>query len=243
MRSLCFTLIAFVLTGCISSPTETGLYTPEELKPLQTGIDLYTTEDLRPLHIEIKTSNQDLKFTYNNYGNAGLPENKRFSQSISTGDFSGEISVPKGQNIYISADNYDQVKFYITGSSFVAPTQNNVKLNFEVKSVNTKLRDIINSLTDEQKSDLRRIVGTYNEAISSPLILINTLHHKAETQLSIFFRETNTRGTFLQKYLSAMNQKLEFAMIPTKFGRGVDRDYLRESELMLSQVSLIIDNS
>lgn len=235
MRLLCLSIMAFVLSGCFSLQNGS----------LQTGIDLYKPEELRKLHVEIKTNNQDLEFSYSNHSNSGLHYSKKFNQLISIGDFSGEISVPKGQKLFISAGNYDQARLHVSGFASVEPTQNSIKLNFVAEDALTKLRDVINSLTEDQKSDLRVIVGLYQEAINSPRYLIDSLRSKAEAQLSVFYRETGTRDTFLQSYLSSMDFNIQLA---TMFNAGggfsfddMEKEKIRESKRMLTTVSLIID--
>lgn len=217
------TAIALALSGCAA---------PKK------GIELYEANELRPLHVEIKTNDQNLKVSYSNFINFGVPHQKRFSQVISIGDFAGKLNVPKGQKILISALDYDEAKFYTKGSAEVEPTENSITVKIEVLEVYPELAKTISTLNEKQKTDLISVVGLYSEAVKSPRYLVSSLHAKAKTHLDIFHRETDTKYTELWSYFSRINSLIELTMLPNAGGGASYADVQRisQAERMLNTV-------
>lgn len=213
----------FALSGC-STPKR--------------GIDLYSPNEFRPLHVEIKTNDQSLKISYSNFLNSDVSFEKSFSQIITTGNFTGKVNVPRGQKLFISANDYDEVNFYTRGSAEVKATQNSITANIEILEVRPALTKIISTLSEQQKRDLINIVGLYDETIRSPRILVSQLHSKAQTHLGIFYRGTDTKYTELWSYFSRIDSLIDTTTLPNAGGGTSYADVQKISQAgrMLSTV-------
>lgn len=201
------------------------------------GIELYNPSELRPLNVEIETNNQALKIFYSNYTNF-LPYEKKFSQTISIGSFSGKINVPKGQKLFISATEYDEVNFYTKGGIEVKPTDDSVTVKFELLDIRPALAKAISTLNEQQKKDLIQVIGLYKEATNAPQFLSSTFQEKAKTKLQIFYRETDTKYTQLGSYLSAINSLINLSRSPVA-GGGISYaniEKISQAERMLNTV-------
>lgn len=217
------TTLIIALSGCVTQ---------------QRGIDLYKPDELRPLNIEIETNDQTLKVYYSNYTNFNLPYQRKFSQVISTGSFSGKINIPKGQNLFISAAEYDEVNFYTEGAAEVKPTDSSVAVKIEILEIRPELVKIISALDEKQKKELIHVIGLYKEAINAPRFLVSTLQSKAKTHFEIFHRDTDTKYTKLWSYLSRVDNLIDLATLPVA-GGGVSYDNinkLSQAERMLNTV-------
>lgn len=205
MRLLSLIFFPAMLSGCVSLEGSEG-------------ISSYPPEETRSLEVTIQTNDENLKVEYSNYTDSDVPFMDKFNEHISTGDFSGEIIVPREQRLSISAYGYDKVNYYTEGYTTVTPEDDEIKAEINIFAVAPKLREITSSLDSQQKTHLLRVLGLYDEAIASPRHLIETRHARAKSELDIFYRESETRYTELSQYMSKIDSIIYTATLPAVGG-------------------------
>lgn len=183
-----------LLSGCAAHEKKT------EIKP-NTGISLYSEEEMRSVKVTIKTNDQNLNIVYSNFINSEIPNNKKFSEHISKGDFSGELKIPINQEILITAD-YNDVDYYIKGYNIIKPADNNISINIESLEIYPALLKLLSNLSKEQKANLLMVLGLYEEALNSPKFIASSKKAKADAELRIFYLDNDLQHSLLGSYLS-----------------------------------------
>lgn len=201
------------------------------------GLDLYSSDEIRSIKVDIITNNQDLEISYSNYIDDSIPRQKKFSKVISKGNFEGELEVPKGQTLFIYAKNPDKVGFYTTGEIKVNPTDKFVSGKIEINKVLPELIKIIKPLNEQQKRELLKIIGLFEETLNSPRYLVKSMQSRANSDLEIFYRDTGTKYTQLYSYFKSMDLIIDFAMLPNASGRASYED-VSKAKRMLSTLRI-----
>lgn len=216
-----------LLSGCAAHEKKT------EIKP-NTGISLYSEEEMRSVKVTIKTNDQNLNIVYSNFINSKIPKNKKFQEHISKGDFSGELKIPINQEILITANDYNDVDYYIKGFDIIKPADNNISINIESLEIYPALLKLLSNLSKEQKANLLMVLGLYEEAINSPKFIASSTKAKADAELRIFYLDNDLKHSLLGRYLSKIAFNIYLANLYNK------KDLAFKSEEMISKLNSII---